>query len=80
MRNTKKMKMYKIVITTIVLCTADTMCITNRDVEKLKVFERKIMRRIPKIDQRDKRIRWYGHINRKKEESVTKQLNGNHKN
>ncbi|KAI4459961.1 aquaporin transporter [Holotrichia oblita] len=77
------------------------MRITNKDAENVRVFERKIIRRIygpKKINEdqyqrltnqeiretlngyaivkeiKSKRIRWYGHINRKDEELITRKI------
>ncbi|XP_072398297.1 uncharacterized protein [Diabrotica undecimpunctata] len=44
-RNTK-LKIYRVAIRLVVTYAAETMCLTEKDEEKLRIFERKILRRI----------------------------------
>lgn len=42
----KKTNFHKVAIRPTTLYAAETMCFTNKDAEKLKIFKRKIMRKI----------------------------------
>lgn len=96
-----KLKIYKTAIRPVVIYAAETMCLTKKEEERLKVFERKIIRGIcggVKIGEDDyrrmynkeieeflkeetivrliksKRIRWFGHVNRRQNHSVIKRI------
>lgn len=99
--NKTKIRVYKTAIRPTVLYAAETMSATKKDEEKLKVFERKIVRKIyglKKINDeqyrrltnqeitnildgedivrelKSKRLRWFGHVNRKEDEAIIKKI------
>jgi Reverse transcriptase (RNA-dependent DNA polymerase)/Endonuclease/Exonuclease/phosphatase family len=99
--NKTKLRVYKTAIRPVVTYAAETARLTNKEEERLRIFERKIVRKMfggKKIDDiqyrrlmnkeilsilededivkvvKSKRIRWYGHINRRKEEAIIKKI------